>query len=177
MCVAAWVPVPRTQSASSLASEHGKPTSPNAMRCVVERVTWRRRADSGNPENSRVTFGAVPMAISIQGAWNSYSAGFLGIWLGRAGAGLSACCHALSLVYHLFMACSDSLSGARSQGVTSVSTVGIRVQHHREMGKCSELLIETWAKARHRHGVFLTAGEPPPSQRLPLMVRLQPKSS
>jgi hypothetical protein len=51
MCVAAWVPVPRTQPASSLASEHGKIASPNAMRCVVERVTQRRRADSGNAED------------------------------------------------------------------------------------------------------------------------------
>jgi hypothetical protein len=51
MCVAAWVPVPRTQPASSLASEHGKIASSNTMRCVVERVTQRRRADSGNAED------------------------------------------------------------------------------------------------------------------------------
>ena len=75
------------------------------------------------------------------------------------------------------MAYSDTLSGTRSQGVTSVSTVGIRVQHEREKSKRSEVRVETRARARHRHGVFPTAGEQPPSQRLPLLVRLQPKSS
>ena len=105
------------------------------------------------------------MVISIQGASDSHSTGFS--WH-LAGQG---CLPAvmLSSSYTIYAwACSDTLSGARPQGVTPVSVVGIQVLHQREKDKRSEARIETWARARHRHGVFLTAGEPPPSQRLPL---------